>query len=66
VIMGTSAIVRVAERRLRSRAARAGFRLCPDCMYELAELKGKCPECGRPYLLGEVQSMWIYRGPSFW
>ena len=34
--------------------------LCPHCGYPLANLPPghRCPECGEPYVLGEVQEQW--------
>lgn len=42
------------------RAGRAGFVLCPRCLYDLGGLpvEGTCPECGRAYEHAATVAMW--------
>jgi hypothetical protein len=50
----------VAWRRGRALVAASGCRLCPACLYELSREppRGRCPECGTPYLLAELEAAW--------
>lgn len=48
-------------RRIRRTAIASSGQLCPDCGYLLVGLPdtGSCPECGRAYVMSEVQARWM-------
>lgn len=55
-----SAILLWRQSRLKRHAKETEFLLCPDCLYWLRGLatSGRCPECGSPFDVSEVQASW--------
>jgi hypothetical protein len=47
--VGMWPIQRLVRREMHAHLRELGYRLCPDCAYDLRAVGGpKCPECGRP------------------
>ncbi|MBS0196130.1 MAG: hypothetical protein JSR77_05175 [Planctomycetes bacterium] len=44
----------------RQRLRKSGYRVCPECMYDLAASpeEGNCPECGWTYSPGTLRDRW--------
>jgi hypothetical protein len=57
-MFATIVLLRALERRMRQRAARVGYRLCPECVYPLEGDAGTCPECGRVFTIKELEFLW--------
>lgn len=57
LVLAVSLLAMALKRR---RAGRAGFVLCPRCLYDLGSLPGAgaCPECGRAYEHERTVAMW--------
>ncbi len=58
-VVGLAFGISVYLRRLRGDVRRAGGRLCPQCLYDLAtDAATTCPECGNAYSAGEPADFW--------
>lgn len=58
LMFGMIALARWHRVRLRRRVKRAGYMLCPDCLYSLEGEQGRCPECGRHFTANELRDAW--------
>ena len=61
LVLAASIFWDLSCKRALRRAAAHDYLLCPDCTYELGNLRetGHCPECGRAYEHAAVRAQWI-------
>lgn len=50
----------VQRRSIYRRAMAAGFALCDDCLYDLRETTGTCPECGKTFTPSSLRRAWLF------
>lgn len=58
LMLGTGVFLFAIEHRIQRRAAAAGSRVCPECLYPLEGDAGTCPECGRGFTIEELKALW--------
>lgn len=55
------------RRSIYRRAMAAGYALCDDCLYDLRETTGTCPECGKTFTPSSLRRAWLFEShPRNW
>jgi hypothetical protein len=48
------------RRSIYRRAMAADYALCDDCLYDLRETTGTCPECGKSFTPSSLRRAWLF------
>jgi hypothetical protein len=66
-LFGNIIVWQLHRRSIYRRAMAAGYALCDDCLYDLRETTGTCPECGKTFTPSSLRRAWLFEShPRNW